>query len=154
MSKVLLDTNTLLLLIVGNLDLSAIGRKKLQTSTVEDFQNLMTAIKAFSLHITTPHILTETSNHLGSGNQLLVANSDKAFAKYAANVSEVYEPSAKLCENFGHWLRDHGLADAAILLCAKERDVTVFTSDAALYHRLFEVTENVVNILHHRKLDV
>ena len=60
---VLVDTNLLLLLLVGNYDPSLIRRfKRTGRYTEDDYLFLAQLIRMFSKIITTPHVLTEVSN--------------------------------------------------------------------------------------------
>jgi hypothetical protein len=59
---VLLDTNLLLLLIVGGASRELIGKKRLDTFTAEDYDTLSAIVDSLGLVATTPNILTEVSN--------------------------------------------------------------------------------------------
>ena len=63
--RLLLDTNVLLLLILGKIDVNQIGRGSLSKYERPDFVVLHLICERFSTLLTTPHILTEAC-HLGS----------------------------------------------------------------------------------------
>jgi hypothetical protein len=64
--KLLVDTNILLLYIVGSLSLDRIARhKRTDTFTVEDYRLLDRVLRQFGGIVVSPDILTEVSNHLG-----------------------------------------------------------------------------------------
>lgn len=65
-SGILVDTNLLLLLMLGSVDESCIGKKRTERYSVEQFHFLSDYLKDFKHLITTPHILTEVSNLGGS----------------------------------------------------------------------------------------
>jgi rRNA-processing protein FCF1 len=61
--KVFVDSNLLLLLLVGSYDPSLIARfKRVEKYSVDDFELLRTFVLLFSTVVTTPHVLTEVSN--------------------------------------------------------------------------------------------
>ena len=61
----MLDTNVLLLLILGKIDVKQIGRGSLSKYEYSDFVALHLICERFSALLTTPHILTEAC-HIGS----------------------------------------------------------------------------------------
>lgn len=64
---VLIDTNLLVLLLVGTYDRNRVERTKRirDRFRAEDFDILTAVLNQFETQVTTPHILTETSNLLG-----------------------------------------------------------------------------------------
>lgn len=62
----LIDTNLLVLLVIGSVSPTAIaGNKRLSAYTVTDYKLLLSFVERFSALFTTPHILTEVSNLIG-----------------------------------------------------------------------------------------
>lgn len=59
---VLLDTNVLLLWLMAQLQSGLIGGKRLEKYTLDDALLLANFVRQFKRVLTTPHILTETSN--------------------------------------------------------------------------------------------
>lgn len=63
---VIVDTNVLLLYVVGITDPGLIGNfKRTKQFTIEDFDVLVEFLERFHRRVTTPHILTEVSNWIG-----------------------------------------------------------------------------------------
>ena len=61
--KILVDSNLLLLLLIGSYDPSLIARfKRVSQYSAADFELLEKFIRMFSTVVTTPHVLTEVSN--------------------------------------------------------------------------------------------
>lgn len=64
---ILLDTNVLLLYLVGSIDPQNVGRFKRTAKYDEnDFRILSNLVNLFKTNVTTPHILTEASNFLNT----------------------------------------------------------------------------------------
>ena len=109
----LVDTNLLLLGVVGNFDRRLIGQKRLDLFTVEDLELLNQFILLAKRLITTPGILTETSNFAA---QLIdEKRRTELFQRFGFAITgfdERYERSAVICEQ-PVFLR-LGLTDAAI----------------------------------------
>jgi hypothetical protein len=96
-----------------------------------------------------PNILTEASNHLGSGQQQPVPNSTQALGRYILSLEEIYQPSHEVI-GISEYL-SVGLADAAIISCAprlRKEKVKVFTQDWELFGRLADYGVECVNIMH------
>jgi hypothetical protein len=108
--SVLIDTNLLVLLAVGNVAPQQIGKhRRLKSFDAVDFAILLKAIDDFSRHLTLPNTFTETSNLIGSGERSIAASASLWLAKYALQVAEVYEPSEKVVQG-AHYMR-LGLTD-------------------------------------------
>ena len=113
MKSVLIDTNTLVLWIVGNLEPNRLGGKRLKEFDLDDLQRLTALLSGFKKHVTLPNVLTEVSNLLGSGKQELVPGGAAALADYCLLAEEIYEASRGVVEH-PEYTRV-GLTDAAIL---------------------------------------
>ncbi|MEM7241737.1 MAG: hypothetical protein AAF429_06085 [Pseudomonadota bacterium] len=142
----MIDTNLLLLLIVGSLDRSKIGRKRLENYSKRDFQNLNTEIEKFSGHVSLPNILSETSNFLGSGKQQLVTGGILALKNYVDNLDEIYQPSSGVAKS--DYYSKFGLTDAAIIMIAKSHNLHVITDDFPLYGYLSKLRVKATNLRH------
>jgi rRNA-processing protein FCF1 len=111
--NLLLDTNLLLLLLVGSFDPSKIRTHKItanQGFNETDFNQLRNFVCRFQKLVTTPHILTEVSNHADKGV-------DKGrflhqFLSLIEKMDERFETSQSLAKTDA-FVR-FGLADAAI----------------------------------------
>lgn len=145
--RLLLDTNVLLLLIAGTLKPNVIGRKRLQDFDEEDFAIVAQCAQSTPNHVSTPHILTEVSNLLGSGKQLWVKGGTEHLAEYIAMLDEIYVPANDLvtCPEF-HML---GLADTAIHYLA-DTAMRVISMDYHLCNRLTLKGVDVINPRHLR----
>ena len=122
----LIDTNLLVLYIVGSLDIELI-RDFSRTSqfTIDDFYLLSDFSDLFDLKITTPHILTEASNLIGKSRNL------RGLLKiYISNADEKFLESSKVTENDD--FIDFGLTDTAIINVS-QNSCLVLTDDRPLY---------------------
>ena len=145
----LLDSGPLVLFIYGSLRPDLVGTGKTKNHTRGMFAQLNGAVSEASTHISLPNVLTEASNHLGSGKQQQVPNSAQALSAYILKLREVYQPSKDVIQ-IGEYL-NVGLADAAIISCIpqfKREGVRVFTQDWELYGRLSKQGVDCINIMH------
>ena len=147
--KLLVDTNILLLYIVGSLGPDRIARhKRTDTFTIEDYWLLDGLLRKFGGIVVTPNILTEVSNLLGytdektRGNLLILLGSlVRIFEEHYVRSMEAVEAA-----EFSRL----GLADASILSCPTE-DLTVLTDDIHLYLALEKRGVAVINFNHLRE---
>jgi rRNA-processing protein FCF1 len=141
---VLIDTELLLLYLVGRHDVRLIGRyRRLEQFTREDFAILNALVRFYDRLVTTPNILTEVSNF----SDKLGAKYLDQFAKAVTIFEERYVPSQEAM--VAPELRQLGLADAVTARCAEE-GVLVLTRDFALSQRLAKRGLNVINFNHIR----
>ncbi len=133
-STVLLDSNLLLLLLVGSVDPVYLSKTRtLQAFAPEDFDLLADILQSFRTLVITPHILTEVSNLLGKERDDICRSGREAMAELVTKSREESAPSIKLvAEN--SFLR-LGLADAAIAV-AMTLPAFVLTTDGPLYRHL------------------
>ncbi|WP_132544443.1 hypothetical protein [Rhodovulum euryhalinum] len=130
MKRLLLDTNLLVFWIVGNLDGSRIGGRRLEAFEPQHLGRLNEIVRQFHRHVSTPNILTEASNLIGSGKQQLCPGGAEALGAYIRSLDEVFVPSVEtLSEPFYAHL---GLADAGVI-CLGRRGDFVLTGDGPLY---------------------
>ncbi len=111
--RVLLDTNLLLLLLIGAFERERIEKfKRTAGFTKFDYDQLVGFLRLFSKIVTTPHILTEVSNLAGALPDNVRESWSTHFARKAATFFEVFEESRLLMSgiSFGAF----GLTDAAI----------------------------------------
>lgn len=147
--SLVIDTNVLLLLIVGTSGperLSAHKRTRSLAAGPEDYRRVQEFVLAFRQLLITPTILAETSNLIGP------AHGDRATLAHALQSwIEVYHPSLEVIEQWrGEYLR-LGLADAATLHLAQQGHV-VLTDDAVLHNRLYSSGLYSVNLARLRSL--
>jgi hypothetical protein len=143
--SVLIDTNTLVLLIAGSLAPDKLGGRRLREFDLDDLLRLREIVSDFQRHVTLPNILTEASNLLGSGSLELVPGAAAALALYCQRADEVYLPSVDviLSREYQHL----GLTDGAIHRIA-DPDVTVLTTDHRLYGHLTRKGLSAINLMH------
>lgn len=145
---VFIDTNLLLVLIVGALDPAQIERfKRTNAYTREDYVLLTAFVANFNQMLTTPNVLTEVSNLLGQLSEPLRRQALAALGVLAGTAREEYLPSATLASEPS--FPTLGLADASIL-GSVDSHVTVLTDDLPLYQRLASTGAEVINFHHLR----
>ncbi len=131
--KILIDTNLLLLFVVGSVSPDRIGRhKRLSEFDAKDYVILARQLSAATKLIVTPNILTETSNLLGSPknpDDRIFLQTLAEIIKNADIIEEVYVPSRTVAQmtQFQYM----GLTDGGIL-SLKQQDAVVLTRDKRL----------------------
>lgn len=141
--RILLDTNVLVLWIAGTLKPSLIGsHKKLSNFDQDDFSLVRGIALSNTNHISTPHVLTEVANTLGSGEKIMVQGGSVALAKYISRLDESFIPAREIIA-IPEFL-DLGLTDAAIFHLARS-DTCVVSVDFNLCNRLAGKGIDVVN---------
>jgi hypothetical protein len=145
---ILLDSNILLLLFVGCYDRSQITKfKRTRQYTEDDFVFLNQFLPYFSRIVTTPHILTETSNLSG---QFTGKSKDDYFAAFARQIEILDErqiPSKEIA-NKPHFRR-FGLTDSVIVQLAQAK-ILVLSDDLCLCGFLEQSGVDVINFNHIR----
>lgn len=128
---ILIDTNILLLYLVGSLNRDRISRfKRMAQFVPEDYDLLLELVNNFQKIITTPNILTEVNslaNQLGEPERSQCMN---LFRDLIYPISEVYLESSIITnhEVFSRF----GLTDCGIILLAKDKYL-VLTDDLKLH---------------------
>lgn len=144
-----IDTNLLLVLLIGALDPNHVERfKRTKAYTRNDYQLLLAFIGEFERIITTPNILTEVSNLAG---QLSEPMRERAFVALRTltnnSLDEEYRPSRELALEPSFPVL--GLADASVIAAA-DKGITVLTDDLPLYARLSSAGVEAINFQHLR----
>lgn len=143
-----IDTNLLLVLLVGALDPGQVERfKRTRAYSREDFTLLTAYVGGFGRMLTTPNVLTEVSNLLGQLSEPLRRRALLALGVLMGEFEEKYLPSIGLAEDAHFPIL--GLSDTSIIHSADE-DVTVLTDDLQLYVRLSSAGVDVINFNHLR----
>jgi hypothetical protein len=145
----LLDTNLLLLEVVGSFDYRLIGGKRLETFTVQDLNVLNLLISVARRLITTPGILTETSN-LASQINFGRDGFSRFFAHLGVKIKQLderYESSAIISDH--PLFLQLGLTDAAIAHLTQE-GMMVLTGDWQLFGHLIKRGVDAENFNHWR----
>ncbi len=149
----LLDTNTLLLLLVGALDPSLLTvHKKLAAFTRRDFDLLLEILRRFGRLATTPHVLAETTNHLQMVKEPHRTRLMVLLTGAIPEMQELQEAAAHLVKS--PVFERLGLTDTAVAHHAADKALTVGTTDAELYAHLQALEVDVFNIHHYRYLGV
>jgi len=147
-SGILLDTNILLVYVLGRFDADRIEKfKRTNTFTKKDFQFLEEFVKPFHRIVATPHVLTEVSNLAAN---LTDPQREMCFKSFRDDISEFHEMSDAAdtiadCPIFARL----GLTDAAILIAAKQKYL-VLTDDLQLYNELWSNGVETINFNHIR----
>lgn len=144
------DTNLLLLLLVGYLDVEQVERfrRTRDKYSREDFALLATFVDRYSRLLTTPNVLTEVSNLVGQLAEPLRRRALGALGVLAAEQLEEHFRASKelvLAPQFPVL----GLSDASIIDAA-EHGVTVLTDDLDLYVQLHAAGADAINFNHVR----
>jgi rRNA-processing protein FCF1 len=130
-SEVLLDANLLILLIVGLVAPTQIGRHKNTSNyAVGDFTLLSRILAASDPIVVTPNIVTEASNLLRQTHDPLRTELGLALRGVLEATREIHIASSDASWDSA-FLR-LGLTDVAILTAARH-DLTVLTDDGDLY---------------------
>ena len=145
MKRIFLDTNLLVLWIAGNLDSSRIGNRRLKEFESDHLTILNDIVKQYKKHVSTPNILTEASNLIGSGRQELCKNGANALGIYIEFLDEIYVPSKEILSQ--PFYQSLGLADSSLIELAKNGDY-VITADGQLYGRMAHLRVDVDNFWH------
>jgi rRNA-processing protein FCF1 len=150
---ILVDTNLLLLLVIGSCDRAQIGRFKRTSSlfTDADYDLLLAGIQGFKAIITTPHILTEVSNMMGQLEGKLKQQFFRRFALQILTgpVTEIHVSCKDIVQNQA--FLKFGLTDIGIEHVAREHYL-VLTMDFPLANYLATRGIQVVNFNHIRQM--
>lgn len=127
---ILVDTNSLILIVLGLMDPRLINtHSKTSIYEEEDFEHLMTFIGDLKNIVVTPNILTEVDNLLNNFSGNLKYPYINAFIKLITESSETYIRSMEVVE--AHKFFNFGLTDSVILELAPKIDCLI-TSDSRL----------------------
>lgn len=146
--SILLDTNLLVLYLVGTASREYIPRhKRLQAFTVDDYDLLLTRISRALSVLVTPNTLTETSNlaaYIGEPAKVAVF---QVLRSVIAVSEEKYIPS-QTAAGREEFIR-LGLTDAAIIEAALQ-EVVILTADLNLYLAAMSHGIQAINFNHLR----
>lgn len=148
MHSVLLDTNLLLLLIVGFCDKDLIGKHKRTNNFVaEDFDLLVKSINGYDILWVTSHCLAEVSNLLKQTHNSQAKKLLTFFRTFVAKFNESHIPKEVILKN--NFVMRLGVADTGIIIKSK-RVSCVFTVDFNLYNEISRKGYKVINFNHLR----
>ena len=156
-----LDSNLLVLLVVGITDQQLIGKhRRLKRFTAEDYERLIELIASVRASekpagstgavLVTPNTLTETSN-------LLAQHEDPERSRFLNTLRSLIEGSKEVVVNSGTASRSHvftrlGLTDAALLEVVSS-DTPLVTVDLDLYIAVATKDHrSAVNFTHYQRL--
>lgn len=147
--QILLDSNLLVLLVVGLTEPALVGRhKRTRNFAVGDFDLLLDVLKSFSQVLVTPQIVTEASNLISQIEGPIASRLRQTLAKTLNANNERHEDSRSLCTE-PEYLR-LGITDAAVLRIAKQ-SIPILTVDLDLYLAAARFSGLAVNFNHIRQ---
>lgn len=145
---ILLDTNLLVLFVVGTASREFIPRhKRLSAFTIEDYDTLLKVIAQAPSVLITPNTLTETSNLLAYIAEPAKTKIFMVFRTVIECTPETYIPSVA-ASGGAEFLR-LGLTDA-VLVQASSEEVVVLTTDLNLYLAAIAKGSPAINFNHLR----
>ena len=131
MKPLLLDANLLIVLIVGMSDPTKLGVIKcVKEYGLEHLQFINRFASSASSLVTVPSVLTQTSDLLGEGKNVVAAGVSHALRAFTHRSLEVYKPSREVMESPA--FERLGLADSLILDCLAELNACLLTADFQL----------------------
>ena len=146
---IIVDTNLLLLLLIGSHSPTLISSFKRTTRyTASDFDLLVEALTFFGSLLTTAHILTEVSNLAGQLGDPTRQDVMRDLAEMIPVLSELPAPAEEAAANPA--FPRFGLTDIAILQQASAGKYLVLTDDFRLSQYLTSIGVRVFNFNHLR----
>ena len=143
----LIDTNILLLLLIGNYNRELIGVfKRVQQFTVADFELLLDVCGVFKKIISTPSILTETSNLAGHLRDSEKEGFAVVFKAFVEGIEESHRIAVEIVAD--SFFPKFGLTDTQIKMAAG--DYLILTDDLRLANSLARCGVDAVNFNHLR----
>lgn len=147
--RLLLDTNLLVLLLVGSWRPQLISTFKTTSAfSVRDYDLLLDIVCAGSKLVATPHVLAETSNLIRGVDHRTRTALRECLRQLVGEVTEFHVPATTATAD-GLFSR-LGLTDAGISVLASREDVSVVTGDLDLYVGLLDAGVDAVNFNHYR----
>ncbi len=152
-SGILVDTNLLLVLLIGKINKRLIGGKRTEKYTEEHYYILVDFIKDFKRLITTPHILTEVSNLGGAG----LTGTDRAEFLGLLRTPSLFDVKTVLERHVlrrdveTDYIRQFGLTDSAIVkLCTTglRRRPLLLSDDFDLFELVSRLKGHSINFNH------
>jgi hypothetical protein len=140
---VLVDTNLLVILLVGTFDRGQLRNCRATKAFVEgDFDLLNAFLRQFNFLITTPHILTEVSNLAGKLDYSHQVGFRKTLTAFIANTVEEQREARGI--SLDEYFPRLGITDTAIGMIAPNKYL-VLTDELALYGFLRKQRVDVMN---------
>jgi hypothetical protein len=146
MRSVVLDTNLLLLLIVGTLDRRLIAKhKRTQKFTPDDYDLLRRFLSRYPAIVVTPNVVTETSNLLRQTAEDTARRLLAVLARLLPKLDERFIASTDAAAVPGFLFL--GITDAAILH-SPPPDSLLLTDDLPLFLQASRLGRTAVNFTH------
>lgn len=146
--QLILDTNLLVLFVVGTASRKYIGsHKRLKQFSEQDYDLLLQAIGAASEILVTPNTLAETSNLAKNISEPAKSEVMSVLGQIISESPEIYVRSADAVQN-REYIR-LGLTDSALISASTENTV-LLTTDLGLYLALLDRGMNAENFNHMR----
>lgn len=143
LSGIVIDTNILLLYVIGRFDRLRISRfKRTAQFTAEDYELLGRVLSQFRTIRTLPHVLAEVNSLAGQLPSEVLAEFRTQFATDIATLSEGLTTSADASQRPEFAFL--GLTDSAIILESLNRYL-VMTDDLKLFNALSRAGIDVIN---------
>ena len=148
MNSVLIDTNLLVLLIVGSVDRKLIEKhRRTRQFVTRDYDELCMLLAPYDEIWITVHCLAETSNLLKQTDSGRVRDLMRKLAVFCSQARESYLPKERVTAD-DHFVR-LGVADTGFVQKAKRVDQSI-TVDLDLYLTISRLVRNVVNFNYFR----
>jgi hypothetical protein len=147
--KLILDTNSLLLFLVGSASPAYIEKhSRTDKFSQNNFVLLVEIIETFDFAFTIPQVLAETSNLLskpGGNYNTMSSNIWSVYEDFVNITEEMTINSASILNDVA--FRRLGLTDA-ILTAISDGNHQVLTSDAGLYNEIVSRGYQAINLWH------
>ncbi len=145
-SGLVIDTNLLLLLLIGSFDADKIGKiKRIHKYTLDDFNKLNLLINHLNNKLfVTQSILTEITNLSSGYNDETSYQFFKFLALKLIDLSEPNNSSLELIDKDKTGFYKFGLTDCSVIDSAK-KGCLVVTDDFPLYHYLSSLQLDAIN---------
>lgn len=149
LTKILLDTNLLVLLIVGRTDRSLILKhKKTRTFEEADYDLLVGILSSYNAIAVTPHILAEASSLVSLIGEPALSSVRLTFSNLIQGQEEIYLASRDSTKHPA-FIR-LGLTDVSILQVIRS-DIPLLTTDVGLYLEASKTNPLAMNFNHLRQ---
>jgi len=124
--------------------------KRVQMFIPSDIELLRNSMLRFSRQVTTPHILSETSNFIDQAPALQRSALNSQFRLFIRSVAEIYRPAAALVDR--EEFNILGLSDVGALAISTE--AVVLTMDYKLSGKIRAMGGNALNFNEARSKDL
>ncbi len=147
--EILVDSNLLVLLVVGLTSRELITRhKRTKIFEQDDYDLLVKILSSYDVIVVTPHVLAETSNLVSQIGEPALEAVRLTFSKLIQDQKEVYYSSRDSVKHPA-FVR-LGLTDASILQLAKSA-IPLLTTDVGLYLEAYKLNSSTINFNHLRQ---